>query len=291
MIQQVIQPEPGNLIVSPYSVASALALLSQATNGNTFEELKKGLHLSGDKSSIADQYLGYYGTLQKGARNTTLSVANQLFVQQGYKLNKNFQDVAVQKFFSGVDSVDFSKPAEAAQTINHFVEEKTHEKIKNLFAPDSLSSDSRVVLVNAIYMKAKWEREFEDYETRKSDFYMNEADKVSVDFMHSEEPFNYGVLADLEASALEMKYVDSDFSFLMVLPNSRTGLSALETKLNNYDLTKITEQMHKQLVNVTIPKFKVESEISLNDILKKVCAFHILIYCWTISVNQRNDPI
>lgn len=258
------------MIVSPYSVASALALLSQATNGNTFEELRRGLHLSGDKSTIADQYQTYYESLLKGAKNSTLAVANQLFVQQGYELNKNFQDVAVQKFVSGVDSVDFSKSAETAQTINHFVEEKTQKKIKELFEPDSFDAGSRVVLVNAIYLKAKWEREFEPYESRQKHFYMNEEDNVSVVFMHIEDSFNYGMLPDLEASALEMKYVDSDFSFLIVLPNSRTGLSALEAKLKNYDLTKITEQMSKQLVNVTIPKFKVESELNLKDILNKV---------------------
>lgn len=256
--------------MSPYSVATALAFLSQATNGNTFEQLKNGLHLNGEKSNLADQYLGYYGLLLKGAGNATLSVANKLFVQQGYKLNKNFQETAVQKFMSGVESVDFSKSTETAELINHFVEDKTESKIKNLFKPDSISKDSRVVLVNAIYMKAKWQHEFEAYETYKQDFYATETEKTSVNFMHIEAQLNYGVLPELDASALEMKYDGSDFSLLTVLPNSRTGLSALETKLKNYDLNKITDQMSVKLVNVTIPKFKVESEIKLNDILKAV---------------------
>lgn len=249
---------------------TALAFLSQATDGTTFEELKNGLHLNVEKSSLADQYLNYYGLLQKGAGNATLFVANQLFVQEGYKLNKNFPEIAVKKFMSGIESVDFTKSNETAEIINRFVEEKTQNKIKNLLKSDSINKDSRVVLVNAIYLKAKWQYEFETYETYKQDFYATETEKASVDFMEIKESLNYGNFPELDASVLEMKYIDSDFSLLTLLPNSHTGLSALEAKLKNCDFHKITDQMRVQLVNVTIPKFRVESEIKLNDILKAV---------------------
>lgn len=235
--------------------------------------MRRGLHLTGDKATAANQFAEYYGLLQKSVGQSTLSIANQIYVQLGYQINKNFEEVAVKKFLSGIGSLDFAKATESAQTINHFVEEKTKEKIKDLIKPDMLSSDTRVVLVNAIYFKGNWEYQFDKEFTTEGDFYTSETDTVPVDFMHIKKKFNYAVLDDLDATALEMKYANSNFSFVIVLPNSRTGLSALETKLKNYDLAKITDEMHLQEVDVTIPKFKVEYEINLNEVLKKVWNF------------------
>lgn len=251
-------------------MASALALLSQGANGNTLEELKNGLHLSGDKSDVADQYLGYYSLLQKGAGNVTLSIANQLFVNEEYQLNKNFQEIAVQKFNSGVESMDFSNASESTQLINDFVEKKTEGKITDLIKPESLDENSRIVLVNAIYMKAKWQFAFEKSDTYKEDFYLNETEIASVDFMHIVEAFNFVDLPDLDASALEMKYIDSELSFVVVLPNNRTGLSTLEGELQDYALSNITEQMRIRFIDVSFPQFKIESQIKLSDILKEV---------------------
>lgn len=261
-------------------MASALALLSQGANGNTFDELNKGLHLTGDKVSTANQFHEYYGLLKKAVGQSTLSIANQIYVQNGYKINANFKDTAVQKFMSGIESLNFAEKDQSAKTINHFVEEKTKEKIKDLIKPDMLSSDTRMVLVNAIYFKGDWEYKFDKERTYQGDFYTSETDTVQVDYMTIKKKFNYGMLEDLDATALEMKYANSNFSFVIVLPNSRTGLSALESKLLNYDLAKINEQMFKQEVDVTIPKFKVEFEINLNDVLKKVCdlVLHFFFY-------------
>lgn len=72
--------------------------MSQATEGRTFDELKSGLYLSGDHSTIANQFPQYYRPLQNGAGNATLTIANQIYVQQGYTINKSFQEVAAQQF-------------------------------------------------------------------------------------------------------------------------------------------------------------------------------------------------
>lgn len=262
-----------------------MALLSQGANANTFEELRKGLHLSADKSAAADQFHEYYGLLEKSVGKSTLSIANQIYVQNGYQINKNFQEVAVKKFLSGIEALNFAESVPSAKKINDFVEVKTKEKIKDLIKPDMLNADTRVVLVNAIYFKGDWEYKFNKDRTYEGDFFVSETEKVPVEFMTIKKKFNYGVLDDLDATALEMKYANSNFSFVIVLPNSRTGLPALESKLHNYYLAKITQQMYSQEVDVTIPKFKVEFEINLNDVLKKVCNQLTVFYALLVRIN------
>lgn len=266
-----------NIIISPLSVASALALLSQGAQSQTFEQIVSGLHLSNDKSAIANDFAKHYESLDRGVGKSILSIANQIYVQQGYQIQKTFRDVAVNQFKSGVESLNFDESIAAAGTINSFVESKTNNKIKDLIKPDSLDSDTRLVLVNAIYFKGNWEQKFPTTRTASGDFYIDDTKTVTVDFIRNDDDYRYAQLDDLDASALELKYAESDISFVVVLPNSRTGLPALEAALKNYDLANITGQMYKQKVEVTLPKFKIEYEISLNDVLQKVskrkCSF------------------
>lgn len=252
-------------------MASALALVSQGAQKNTFDQIVRGLHLGHlDKATIATEFAKHYDSLKEGVGESTLSVANHLYVQQGYQIQQAFRDVAVKQFKSGIESLNFAEAVAAAQTINSFVESKTNNKIKDLISADALGVDTRLVLVNAIYFKGNWEQKFPIERTSPGDFYVDETKTVTVDYMRNEDDYRFAELSELDACALEIKYAKSNISFVVVLPNGRTGLPALEASLKNYDLSKITSQMYKQKVDVTLPKFKIEYEIELNDVLKKV---------------------
>lgn len=252
------------------SIASALALALQGAEKNTFEQIAHGLHLGADKATIAAQFAKSYDLLQDGIGESTLSIANQLYVQQGHQIKQAFHDVAVKQFKSGVESLNFAEAVTAARTINSFVESKTNNKIKNLISSDSLDHLTRLVLVNAIYFKGNWQQKFPIQRTSPGDFYVDETKTVTVDYMRNENQYRYAGLSDLDASALELKYANSNISFVVVLPNSRTGLPALEASLKNYDLSKITGQLYEKKVEVTLPKFKIEYQIELTNVLQKV---------------------
>lgn len=253
-------------------MASSLALLSQAADGNTFEELRRALHLSNIKAITADQFKQYHAILQKVAGRSTLSIANKIYIQQGHQINKQFQALAINKFSSEVESLNFVDSKKSARAINHFVAEKTHGKIRNFIEPDKLDGDSRVVLVNAVYFRGNWKYQFDKEQTYKSYFYTSERENVAVHFMTNKRNYSYAELEDLDATALEMKYANSDLAFVIVLPNNRyESLSALEAKLTNYNLDKIVDQMNLEDIYITIPKFKVEFQIQLNNVLQNVC--------------------
>lgn len=252
------------------SVASALALAIQGAEKNTFKQIVNGLHLGADKETIAAQFAKHYDLLMDGVGESTLSIANQIYIQQGHQIRQTFRDVAIKQFKSGVDSINFVEAVAAAQTINSFVETKTNNKIKNLISSDSFDDRTRFVLVNAIYFKGNWELKFPIRRTSPGDFYVDETKTITVDYMRNEDKFGFAELSDLDASALELKYAKSNISFVIILPNGRTGLSALEVALMNYDLSKITSRMHKRNVEVILPKFKIEYEIELTEVLKKV---------------------
>lgn len=189
---------------------------------------------------------------------------------KNYSVKKSFNDIASKSFASQAQTLDFSQSGQSAATINGWVEENTNNKIKDLISEDSLDGDTRMVLVNAIYFKGFWANQFNSDDTFKAPFYTNDRDSVLVDFMKIKKHFKYGHLQELDATAIELPYKDSDISMMIILPNSRTGLSTLEGKLSQFDFGEISKKLYSQEVNVEIPKFKIEFDISLNEPLQKV---------------------
>ena len=135
---------------------------------------------------------------------------------------------------------------------------------------DALDDETRMVLINAIYFKGVWRDKFDRKETFKEGFFLNDKDFVMVDFMTIKKYFKYGDLSDYDATAIELPYEDSDISMMIILPNSKTGLSALEAKLNQINLLEVSQRLYSQEVNVEIPKFKIEFNIQLIEPLQKV---------------------
>lgn len=269
--QKVIESKKGNVIISPASIQSAVTLaMFGATDGSdTKAQMLSGLKYPAQYSTqtIADNYQAFTENVKK---TNGLKIANKVYIMNGYSVKPTFQEVATKAFNSEAQSVDFAQNAAAASTINGWVENNTNNKIKDLIKPDSLSGDTRMVLVNAIYFKGFWKHQFNKERTFKAPFFLNENDSVDVDFMTIKKHFNYGTLRDLDATALELPYKDSDITMMIILPNQRTGLDALEKKLGTIDFSELSKQMYSTEVNVEIPKFKIEFDINLNEPLQKM---------------------
>lgn len=259
------------MIVSPFSVANALALLSQAANGTTYDELTDALYMSSDRNLTANQFGNQLELIQNGAGESILSITNQIFLKKGQKWKRSFRKMAMNHFSSSIKGLNFADNDVAAETINQFVAEKTNRKINEIIRPDALGSDTRFVLINAVYFKGIWNRKFDKADTKADDFFINESKKVSVDYMNMiNSQFNYAILDDLNATALELNYMNSNFSMIFLLPNKRDGLTEMETKLKDYDIQIIHDQFEVDDVDIQIPKFKIEFQVDLKDVLSEV---------------------
>lgn len=262
----------GNLIYSPHSIGVALALVSQGAKGITFDEIRNGLHLSGSQSDVAEQFSKSNTALTANIGGAILNIANKVYVKDGYELITAFKEVAVNKFDSEVESVNFVDAVPTAAKINGWVEDKTNSKIKDLIKADALDADTRLVLVNAIYFKGNWQHQFDKQLTKKEPFWTSEDKSVDVDMMHIKNDFKYGIIEELDATALELPYNNSDISLLIVLPRKRTGLKEMESKLKNVNLADLTSNMYKTEVEVSLPKFRSEFEMEMTEPLKEVCS-------------------
>lgn len=241
-----------------------LALAQEGARGDTRNELLNGLRLPNDTQSIFRSILPQ---LTRNDGETKLLSANKIYVQDGFQIINDYQSVATDTYRSGVENVDFRQNAVAAKQINDWVESQTNKKIQNLIQPSSLSGDTRLVLVNALYFHAKWVNEFDKYGTRKQKFFTNDKNSVDVDMMSQTSNFNYYESAELDAKFLELPYLDSNVTMTIVLPNKVDGLSALESKIEQ---VLIRPNYSYEYVAVSLPKFSIKTEdIQFVPILQK----------------------
>ena len=196
-------------------------------------------------------------------------IANRLWGQSGYKFLPAYLQLTKDRYGADLGEVDFIHQTEAARkAINSWVEAQTKDKIKDLIQSGVLSSDTRLVLTNAIYFKGKWDSQFEKSATKNLPFHLATDSKIDVPMMFQKHEFKYGKSDDL--LILELPYIGKDLSMIVLLPNETNGLQSLETKLTPANLEKWTSALHEQEVLVYLPKFTMASQFSLNDVLQSL---------------------
>jgi serpin B len=247
----------GNLFFSPYSISTALAMTYGGARGDTATQMAQALHFS----LPAEKVPGAFAALRKelsaaqGEKKVTLTIANSIWPSKQCKLLDDYVGLLKESYDSKPTPLDYSKPDAAREIINTWVEEKTHQKIKDLIGPGILTPDTKLTLVNAIYFYGKWATVFEPDKTVKEKFCLNADKTVDVDMMRQQLFVRYADLDSLQA--LELPYAGGDLSMLILLPKAKDGLGALETELSTPTLAGWTGRLSRTSVYVSLPKFKL----------------------------------
>ncbi|KAJ4925367.1 hypothetical protein JOQ06_018099 [Pogonophryne albipinna] len=190
------------------------------------------------------------------------------------QMSEHFLAETKNYYGADLESVDFKASAEALRVnINKWVEGQTQGKIKDLLAEGVVDNMTKLVLVNAIYFKGKWETQFKQDSTADAQFRMNKNNTKSVKMMHQTSTFGLSSIREANCKILEMPYKGNDLSMLIFLPNEiedeTTGLEKLEKKLTYEKFVEWTrpDMMGKTMVKVNLPRFKMEESCDLKDIL------------------------
>lgn len=262
----------GNLFFSPYSISTALAMTYAGARGNTEAQMARVLHF--DLDHLTQEALhSAFAALEEhmaqiqGKGDVALHVANSLWPQAGYAFLAAFIDLCRRCYGVTITSVDYAADTEGArQQINAWVEEKTRDKIKELLKPPHVTPWTTLILVNAIYFKGNWAKQFDKKETDDGAFYLATGDPVSVPMMSQKARFGYQETEDLQV--LELPYAGGDLSMLVLLPQARDGLPALETALTAENLALWTQYLERVTVQVALPRFKLSGEFDLGETLQ-----------------------
>ena len=272
-----------NLCLSPYSIQSALAMTFAGADGDTRTEMARVLHFPSDGDAIHLSFAALRRSLEEMSKKTatiaeqskkgggpsepiTLAIANRLFAQSGYDFRDPFREL-VKKFYGApFETLEFKKdPDGSRQHINKWVADQTRDRIRDLIPQGGIKELTRLVLANAIYLKAPWQSEFNDAVTKPKPFHVHGAAPVNVSTMAQRKQFGYAKRDDFVVVALP--YSGGELQFVILLPDQANGLAKLESKLSA-DLLTQSAKLEPQDVDLELPKFKIEPTIPLGETLQ-----------------------
>jgi len=270
-----------NIIVSPFSIHTALSMLFYGSpkNTTTNDELAQLLNLSTDEGSENQNYLFNYLYLLKfynDARriyNAEVEIANKIFLQNGFDIKEHFKTLLEAFYLTSTQTTDFAKSEEAADTINEYVEKKTRGLIDEIITPQDVGILTRLVLVNAIYFKANWKYQFNKRFTSPM-FYnlLGNQGRVQHDRgMKVLAAFRSGDSEKLNSRILELPYDSEDFNMYILIPKNNT-LESLNDLTQNYNIDEIEKSLKSspsgQLLKVYMPAFETTFKTEMKDTLE-----------------------
>ena len=258
----------GNLILSPFSISTALSMLLDGARGQTAAGIAATLQQTrpGPGYHAAVAALAAELTKQANLGSNQLAIANGLWVQKGFPLEAEFEKTIRTLYQAPLTPLDFEMHTEQArQEINSWTAQHTKDRIQDLFAPGSIEAATRLVLTSAIYFYGKWNSPFDPTNTRAEPFQLGGGRTVDAQFMHQKADFLYGETP--EAQILEMKYQGTPIVFDILLPKTNDGLAALEQSIKPDDLSAWLSALTSRKVETAIPKFRAESAFSLGGML------------------------
>ncbi|NXV69504.1 SPB9 protein, partial [Molothrus ater] len=265
-----------NVFFSPFSISSALSMVLLGARGSTEAQISKVLSLK----NAQDAHNGYQSLLSEiNDPNTKyiLRTANRLYGEKTFEFLASFIESSQKSYHAGLEQMDFLHAWEdSRKQINSWVEERTEGKIQNLLAEGILDSLTRLVLVNAIYFKGKWEEQFNKQSTRERPFQINKNETRPVQMMFKEANFNMTYIGDFQTKILELPYVGNELSMIILLPDAiqdgSTGLERLERELTYEKLIDWInpEMMDSTKVRVSLPRFKLEENYDLKPLLSSM---------------------
>jgi serpin B len=252
-----------NVLVSPSSVALALAMTYNGADGETRQAMARGLELNQMSLEEANRAnLQLKSALEKADPKVQLQIANSLWARKDVSFRPDFIERNKEFYGAEVTELDFNDPNSPA-SINGWVSRKTGGKIERII--DQIDRDSVLFLINAIYFKGKWSVEFKKEETKEDNFTLADGRQKKHPMMTQSGKYDY--FDGKKFQAVSLPYGDRRLSMYIFLPAKGSTLAELQKSLTVENWEKWMEEFNQTSGDIVVPRFRVEYEVELNDAL------------------------
>lgn len=251
-----------NVFISPLSASLALGMTLNGARGSTFHSMRTAIQFgSATQNDINTSYQSLIALLRSIDPTVELEIANSIWYRNSVTLLAGFTDAAKTYFDARATGLDFTDVAASKAIVNGWVSDKTRGKIPSII--DDISQDDIAFLINAIYFTGKWRAKFDPAKTTIADFTTATGSVQHVPLMAQSEEHRYGGSGG--AQIVDLPYGNTAFTMTVVLPPPGISVEQYVTGLTPATWTSMTAAMSKSLVNLTMPKLKLEYSRKMND--------------------------
>ena len=242
-----------NLSVSPYSAGVAMSMLAEGAAGET-------------RAEIDDALNGCFFRNADLGSNDTLKVtsANSVWLDNDFAVRNEYVNHMAKEYDALATVLNFSDP-ETVNAINDWCAEHTDGMIKGIVS--KLAPEMKMILANALYFKCDWYKPFNAGLTKPGVFHGSKGDS-DIDFMYKKDHFNY--IEYYGNQLIELPYKTGKYARYVLLPSQKMGLEEVTHYLYASGVKEVIGMMAPRQVNLVLPKFKVETDLSLMKTLESM---------------------
>ena len=259
----LLKNDQDNVVLSPTSIATTLSMAADGARGETASEMQSVMHMSaalatGNGMNSLDQTLGDLG------REVTFHSVNAPFAQAGLELDQAYVDRLASAYGAGLHLEDFAgQPQVACKDVNAWISQETQNRIPRML--DQVEASTRLMLVNATYLKATWFFPFSTQDTHLAPFHLRDGSVEQVQTMWQGETFGYAEGAGWQA--VELPYTSERLAMTIVVP---ADLEAFESSFDYQAFDSIVKAISPRPVDISLPRFGAKTALDLASTLQSL---------------------
>ncbi|MGC4233289.1 MAG: serpin family protein [Niabella sp.] len=265
---KTLQSETGagkDIFVSPLSLHIALGMLVNGAQGETKSQIIKALRSESlSQEELNNAYKTLLTELPKADPLVKMALANAIFYKNGFTVEQAFLNTMENTFNAQITGLPFI-PSDK-DIINKWASDNTNGKIPKVL--DEIKPEHIMFLLNALYFKGDWRSQFDKKNTKDQPFYLEGGGQKTVKMMNQKDTF--GLASGNDFTALQMPYGNGQFCATLILPNTGKSLTSVLNKMNADAWGQLQNSFYTRSVEVGLPKFRLEQEFELNEILKSM---------------------
>ncbi len=262
-----VEGDNKNVLISPYSVQTAMHMTANATAGESRDQMLKGLYMDDWKlSDLNQRHQQWHQSVIKQPGHPTISSTNGFFKDpERLKANKPFTDRLQNYYNAKLMDLDFDQANQAKKQINNWVKQETQDKIDKIV--EEIRPDDVGFLINALYYKADWKQPFAKARTSKSTFHKKSGQTIQVPFMMRDGKHYF--FKGERYKVLDKPFKGGNYSLTVVAPNNKQSLKNLIARIKPSDVTNFYQKLDTGRAIVNLPKMKLSYKEKLIDDLKQ----------------------
>ena len=270
VLKKCYDPEKNNtenILISPLSISSALAMTANGADGDTYEEMEKTLG-NGLTLEQINEYMAYFISHLPDKDKEKVYLADSVWFKNDPTLKIYYEFLEKNRKFYNAEIYKSQFDETIIKDVNNWVNKNTKGKIPRLIDSFNIRSNTAMMLLNTLYFESEWQEPYID--TIDGTFTDLNGQKHLIKEMHSEE-YQYFDLGN--ADAFKKPYLNGDYSFVGILPHEDVTFNEYVANLDGKELADgLREYADPETIRlcVMIPKFKYNYQKSLKDILTKI---------------------
>lgn len=267
IFQKELSANPNeNVLISPWSIQTALQMALNGADHNTLNEMLKILECDNCTTELINKQQTLLTSLMENqSGKALLTSANGLFYDSNrLTVFEPFVNNIKQYYNADPHKFDFDKAEESKVAINKWVKEKTNGKIDGIL--ETITHYDIAFLINAIHFKADWLKGFDPKLTYKADFTSKSGTKLDANFVTADDEFNIGT--DGIYNMVDIPFIDSTYSIAFIQPATKKLDPEWANKIGNNIVKGLFNTLTKERILLSFPKVKMNYKNNLVESLE-----------------------